>query len=157
MRTVFESFPLRTFASLLFVSLSDPGAQYILGSFYKPHELGKRAVFFHTFAGVGTLCSSALQAATYSGLRGVHGLSGWQWLFVIDAVITLPIAVAGFVFLPPLPGQREANKGTFWLSTRVRPQTPARVLRPLILHCLHRSGLSLIVASPRSVEHPPTR
>jgi hypothetical protein len=36
-----------------------------------------------------------LQAATFSGLRGVHGLSGWQWLFIIDAVITLPIAVAG--------------------------------------------------------------
>lgn len=99
--------------------VTDPGAQYILGSFYKPHELGKRAVFFHTFAGVGTLCSSALQAATFSGLRGVHGLSGWQWLFIIDAVITLPIAVAGYVFLPALPGQKDANKATFWLSARV--------------------------------------
>ncbi|GAA5883693.1 hypothetical protein JCM3774_002955, partial [Rhodotorula dairenensis] len=110
------------YAVRFFVGLAEagfyPGAQYILGSFYKPHELGKRAVFFHTFAGVGTLCSSALQAATYSGLKGVHGLSGWQWLFIIDAVITLPIAVAGYVFLPALPGQKEANKATFWLSTQ---------------------------------------
>ncbi|GAA5953681.1 hypothetical protein JCM8115_004121 [Rhodotorula mucilaginosa] len=110
------------YAVRFFVGLAEagfyPGAQYILGSFYKPHELGKRAVFFHTFAGVGTLCSSALQAATFSGLRGVHGLSGWQWLFIIDAVITLPIAVAGYVFLPALPGQKDANKATFWLSAR---------------------------------------
>jgi ACS family pantothenate transporter-like MFS transporter len=113
----------RTFSwALLTYLVTDPGAQYILGSFYKPHELGKRAVFFHTFAGVGTLCSSALQAATFSGLRGVHGLSGWQWLFIIDAVITLPIAVAGYVFLPALPGQKDANKATFWLSARVSPR-----------------------------------
>ncbi|BGP42569.1 hypothetical protein JCM10450v2_006675 [Rhodotorula kratochvilovae] len=105
-----------------FVGLAEagfyPGAQYILGSFYKPAELGKRAVFFHTFAGVGTLCSSALQATVYSNLNGVHGLSGFRWLFIIDAVITLPIAIAGYVFLPALPGQKEANKATFWLSER---------------------------------------
>ncbi|GAA5988817.1 hypothetical protein JCM10908_006183 [Rhodotorula pacifica] len=120
------SYKVKTYQGLyairFFVGLAEagfyPGAQYILGSFYKPHELGKRVVFFHTFAGVGTLCSSALQAATYSGLNGVNGLSGWQYLFIIDAVITLPIAVAGYIFLPPLPGQKEANKGTFWLSTR---------------------------------------
>ncbi|GAA5843321.1 hypothetical protein JCM9279_002060 [Rhodotorula babjevae] len=95
-----------------------PGAQFILGSFYKPEELGKRAVFFHTFAGVGTLTSSALQATVHSSLNGVHGLSGWKWLMIVDAIITIPIAIAGYVFLPPLPGQKEANKATFWLSER---------------------------------------
>lgn len=93
----------------------------VLGSFYKPEELGKRAVFFHTFAGVGTLASSALQATVHSTLNGRSGLSGWKWLMIVDAIITIPIAVVGYVFLPPLPGQKEANKATFWLSERVRP------------------------------------
>lgn len=34
-----------------------------------------------------------LQAAAYTNLRGVHGLEGWRWLFTVDAVITLPIAL----------------------------------------------------------------
>ena len=28
-----------------------------------------------------------------------------SWLFIIDAIITLPIAILGFVFFPPLPLQ----------------------------------------------------
>lgn len=35
------------------------------------------------------------QAALYSGLNGVHGLSGWRWLFIFDGVITLPMALWG--------------------------------------------------------------
>ncbi|BGP19099.1 hypothetical protein JCM10213v2_007186 [Rhodosporidiobolus nylandii] len=95
-----------------------PCAQFILGSFYSPAELGKRAVLFHTAGGIGTLISSVLQAAAYTNLDGVHGHKGWQWLFIIDAVVTLPIAILGLVFLPALPGQREAGKGTWWLSKR---------------------------------------
>ncbi|GAA5864202.1 hypothetical protein JCM8547_001290 [Rhodosporidiobolus lusitaniae] len=110
------------YAVRFFVGLAEagfyPGAQFILGAFYKPSELGKRAVFFHTFGGIGTLISSVLQAAAYTNLSGIHGHRGWQWLFIIDAVITLPIAIMGFVFLPALPGQKSANKATFWLSER---------------------------------------
>ncbi|GAA5825866.1 hypothetical protein JCM11251_000033 [Rhodosporidiobolus azoricus] len=108
------------YAVRFFVGLAEagfyPGAQYIMGSFYKPSELGKRAVFFHTFGAIGSLISSVLQAAAYTNLKGVHGYAGWQWLFIIDAVITLPIAVLGYLFLPALPGQKDANKATFWLS-----------------------------------------
>ncbi|GAA6007123.1 hypothetical protein JCM10207_001517 [Rhodosporidiobolus poonsookiae] len=110
------------YAVRFFVGLAEagfyPGAQFILGAFYKPSELGKRAVFFHTFGSIGTLISSVLQAAAYTNLDGVHGHAGWQWLFIVDAIITIPIAVMGLVFLPALPGQRDANKATFWMSTR---------------------------------------
>ncbi|GAA6041481.1 hypothetical protein JCM8097_001897 [Rhodosporidiobolus ruineniae] len=103
-----------------FVGLAEagfyPGAQFILGAFYKPAELGKRAVFFHTFGSIGTLISSVLQAAAYTNLNGKNGHAGWQWLFIVDAIITIPIAVMGYVFLPALPGQSAANKATFWLS-----------------------------------------
>lgn len=35
------------------------------------------------------------QAALYTGMGGVGGLSGWRWLFVFDGVITLPMALWG--------------------------------------------------------------
>lgn len=46
---------------------------------------------------------SSFQAAAYKNLNGNHGLAGWRWLFIIDGVITLPIALVGFAFFPGLP------------------------------------------------------
>ena len=37
----------------------------------------------------------------------------FRWLFIIDAIITLPIAVAGFFLYPNLPLQ---GKKTWWLT-----------------------------------------
>jgi ACS family pantothenate transporter-like MFS transporter len=61
--------------------------------------------------------SGFLQAAAYTDLHNVQGLAGWRWLFIIDAIITLPIAVAGFFFLPDMPLQGNAP---WWLSKEVR-------------------------------------
>jgi hypothetical protein len=38
--------------------------------------------------------SGYLQAAVYEGLDG-HGLRGWRWLFIMDGIITLPMALWG--------------------------------------------------------------
>lgn len=47
--------------------------------------------------------SGYLQAAAYKNLSGVNGLAGWRWLFIIDGIITLPIALLGFVVFPGVP------------------------------------------------------
>lgn len=86
---------------------------YILGSWYTPSEIGKRAAIFWTAGSLGTMFSGFLQAAAYTHLSGVHGLAGWRWLFIIDAVITIPIAILGYVFLPDLPHRA---KPSWWLK-----------------------------------------
>ncbi|KAI0955576.1 hypothetical protein AcV7_006203 [Taiwanofungus camphoratus] len=80
-----------------------PAIQYVIGSWYKPDELGKRACIFHTASALGPMFSGFLQTGAYNGLNGVHGLAGWKWLFIIDGIITLPIAVLGFLIMPDLP------------------------------------------------------
>lgn len=30
-------------------------------------------------------------------------MPGWRWIFTIDAVISIPIAIAAFIFIPDLP------------------------------------------------------
>ena len=84
-----QMYAIRFFVGL-FESGFYPAAQYLLGSFYKPGELGKRAVLFHCMGAVGQMISSVLAAATYTGLDGVNGIEGWRWLFIIDAVISKP-------------------------------------------------------------------
>lgn len=63
-------------------SIFYPAAHTILGSWYKPSELGKRACIFHASSAAAAMFSGYLQAGVYRGLNGVNGLAGWKWLFV---------------------------------------------------------------------------
>ncbi|KAH9916186.1 MFS general substrate transporter [Amylocystis lapponica] len=80
-----------------------PAIQYVIGSWYKPNELAKRACIFHTASAIGPMISGFLQAGAYDGLNNVYGLAGWKWLFIIDGIITVPIALLGFLIMPDLP------------------------------------------------------
>ncbi|KAI5206504.1 putative pantothenate transporter [Aureobasidium subglaciale] len=95
-----------------------PAVHTVLGSWYTKQELAKRACIFFASAFVGSMFSGYLQAALYSGMNGVHGLSGWRWLFIFDGVITLPMALWGtalqarYYALPDLPSNTKVN----WLT-----------------------------------------
>ncbi|EPE08955.1 allantoate permease [Ophiostoma piceae UAMH 11346] len=90
-----------------------PGIHYMLGSIYTPQELGKRAMIFWLSGSIGKIFSGFLQAAAYENLDGVHGMSGWRWLFIVDGLITLPLALLGFAFFPNLP---QSGERTWWLT-----------------------------------------
>ncbi|PVH99372.1 MFS general substrate transporter [Periconia macrospinosa] len=111
-RTAKELYALR-FLVGLFESGFYPGIHYLLGSWYTPQELGKRAMVFWLAGSVGKMFSGFLQAAAYTNLSGVHGRAGWRWLFIVDGIITLPIALLGFLFFPNLP---QSGKKTWWTT-----------------------------------------
>ncbi|KAK0646728.1 putative MFS transporter Liz1/Seo1 [Cercophora newfieldiana] len=79
-----------------------PGLQYMIGSWYRKDEIAKRACILNASGSIAMLFSGFLMtAATRLGGRG--GLPGWKWLFIIDGIISFPIAIASFIFLPDLP------------------------------------------------------
>jgi MFS transporter, ACS family, pantothenate transporter len=86
----------------LFEGGCHPGMQYVIASWYRKDELAKRSCIFQASGFVGYMVSGYLMAAVYH-LSGVGGLKGWQWLFIIDGIISLPIALAGFWLLPDTP------------------------------------------------------
>ncbi|KAF6514592.1 hypothetical protein HZS61_005726 [Fusarium oxysporum f. sp. conglutinans] len=90
-----------------------PGIHYMLGSWYTPREIGKRAMLFWLAGSVGSMFSGFLQGAAYTNLNGVHGRAGWRWLFIIDGLITIPLAIAGYFFFPNLP---QDGKRTWWTT-----------------------------------------
>jgi hypothetical protein len=45
-----------------------------------------------------------------SHTRTQSGLAGWQWVFIIDGVITCPIAIVGYLYFPDTP---EATKAPY--------------------------------------------
>jgi MFS transporter, ACS family, pantothenate transporter len=84
------------------------GTHYILGSWYTERELGKRSGIFTASGLAGTMFGGFLQTAIYSGLNGHSGLAGWRWLFIIDGLITLPIALYGLLLFPDTPRTTKA-------------------------------------------------
>lgn len=70
-------------------------------------------MIFWLAGSIGSMFSGFLQAAAYTNLNGVHGHAGWRWLFIIDGIITLPLAVCGYIFFPNLP---QGGKKTWWTT-----------------------------------------
>jgi len=89
-----------------------PATLVYLGGFYKSTELATRLAWFwgvqvrmplckifpcHLFNEHWQNIASAVSGLMASGLlqlRGVAGLEGWKWLFIVDGIITLFVAVA---------------------------------------------------------------
>lgn len=80
-----------------------PGVHFVLGSWYRSDEIGRRGGAFYVGLTLGTLTASLLQAAATTYLDGVQNLPGWQWLFIINAIITIPLAVVGYFLWPGTP------------------------------------------------------
>ncbi|KAH8879217.1 major facilitator superfamily transporter [Thozetella sp. PMI_491] len=102
------------------------GTHYILGSWYTERELGKRSGLFTASGLVGTMIGGFIQSGIYSSMNGLHGLSGWRWLFIIDGIITLPVAIYGLFFFPDTPSRTTA----FYLSEEERALAVSRLPPP---------------------------
>ncbi|KAK3484844.1 major facilitator superfamily domain-containing protein [Neurospora hispaniola] len=79
------------------------GTHYILGSWYTEQELGKRSGVFTASGLAGTMIGGFVQSGIHGSMDGLRGLSGWRWLFIIDGIITLPVAIYGFCLFPDTP------------------------------------------------------
>ncbi|KAL2145466.1 hypothetical protein VTI28DRAFT_7247 [Corynascus sepedonium] len=84
------------------------GTHYILGSWYTERELGKRSGIFTASGLAGTMIGGFIQSGIYTSMDNRHGLRGWRWLFIIDGIITLPVALYGFLLFPDTPNTTTA-------------------------------------------------
>jgi ACS family pantothenate transporter-like MFS transporter len=82
---------------------------FLIGSWYTKDELGKRSNIFQAATAGGTLLSGVLQGGVQTTLNGKGGMPGWRWIFTIDAVISIPIAICAFFFIPDLPSVIKPN------------------------------------------------
>ncbi|KAE8133290.1 major facilitator superfamily domain-containing protein [Aspergillus pseudotamarii] len=60
-------------------SCSFTGVIYVIGSWYKPEEVGRRVSLFFIASPLGTMFAGYLQAAAYTNLHNTHGLAGWRY------------------------------------------------------------------------------
>jgi ACS family pantothenate transporter-like MFS transporter len=96
------------FFQAIFESSTFVGTHYILGSWYTEKELGKRSGIFTASGLAGTMIGGFIQTGIHSSMDGLRNLSGWRWLFIIDGIITLPVALYGFLLFPDTPRNTRA-------------------------------------------------
>ncbi|KAJ5222420.1 uncharacterized protein N7469_008660 [Penicillium citrinum] len=100
-----------------------------LSYFYTSRELPIRLSFFWTSLSVTTIVTSLLAFAVFH-LSGVHGMAGWQWLFLIEGVITLTIGLVSFFMMPASVVQTKTwFRPNGWFNDREVAIVANRVLR----------------------------
>ncbi|KAG0263924.1 hypothetical protein BGZ95_003690 [Linnemannia exigua] len=79
-----------------------PGVLFYITLFYKRSEHSFRMAIFLCF-NILAGAFGGLLAAAISQLAGVWGLQGWQWIFILEAIPTLLLAVLTWFIMTPSP------------------------------------------------------
>ncbi|KAK4569459.1 hypothetical protein LTR86_003222 [Recurvomyces mirabilis] len=98
-----------------------PGALFLFSSWYTKKELAVRISVLYAAGQMAGAFGGLLGSAIMSGMNGVAGLPAWRWLFIIEGVATVPVAVAAMFILPDYPST------TKWLSEQERNLAILRV------------------------------
>lgn len=102
-----------------------PGALYILGIFYTRKEIATRISILYTGNILATAFAGLIALGIFE-LSGKAGISGWQWLFIIQGAATFLVAVLSILTLPDDP------LTTKWLSPEQRELANSRITRDTV-------------------------
>ncbi|KAK9344260.1 major facilitator superfamily domain-containing protein [Lipomyces starkeyi] len=103
-----------------------PGALYLLSIFYTRKEIATRISILYTGNILATAFAGLIAAGVFSGMSGAAGISGWQWLFILQGAVTFVIAIAAAFTLPDDP------TNTRWLTQEERQLAHARIVRDTV-------------------------
>ncbi|RYP92440.1 hypothetical protein DL770_001457 [Monosporascus sp. CRB-9-2] len=79
-----------------------PGVTFFITQWYKRHECGLRmAIFFSAATASGAF--GGLLARGISEMSGVGGHPGWAWIFILEGIVTLVIAIIAFFVMQDYP------------------------------------------------------
>ncbi|KAI9689363.1 MAG: hypothetical protein M1822_010014 [Bathelium mastoideum] len=92
-------------ATRLFLGVAEaglfPGVSYYLTTWYTRYDVQLRQAIF---------CSAATIAGAFSGLLagisfmdGVAGLAGWRWIFILEGILTVLVALGSYFFVHDFP------------------------------------------------------
>ncbi|KAJ8084643.1 hypothetical protein PM082_003417 [Marasmius tenuissimus] len=122
-----------------------PDVVLYLSYFYTKNELPIRLAFFWLSNYAADIISAFLATAILK-MRGIGGLSGWRYLFLLEGILTLLVGLISFAMMPAGPTQTKAwyrPKG--WFNEREETIMVNRVLRddPSKSDMHNRQGLSV--------------
>ena len=97
-----------------------------LSSWYTRGEIARRVTCLYVALCIAMASSGLIAAGVFNNLHGSMGLSGWQWLFIIESTTGAFFALIGPFFIPDFPGST-TGAGVYWLSEDLRKVAAARL------------------------------
>lgn len=79
-----------------------PGAILIISNWYLPNETQTRIAILYTSAATGGAFSGLL-AFAIAKMDGMAGMEGWRWIFLIEGLFTVVVAIMCFFLLCDSP------------------------------------------------------
>lgn len=104
--TAFVSGPYSFYAIRFLLGAAEagffPGVILYLTQWFPAAHRGRIVSFFYVAVPLSSFVGSPISASLLS-LQGLGGLHGWQWLFIIEAIPAIALAVITYVWLPDQP------------------------------------------------------
>lgn len=87
------------------------GCIFLMSSWYTSKELAHRIAALYSGVALANAFGGLIAAGVLPNLNGVHGIAGWRYLFIIEGIATVGIAIIASFFMPDFPDT------TKWLSS----------------------------------------
>jgi MFS family permease len=103
-----------------------PGALFLLSLFYTRKEIATRISILYAGNIFATAFAGLIAAAVFATLSDVRGVHGWQWLFIIEGLVTFIVGAVAMFLLPDYP------LTTRWLTEAERQMAHDRIQRDTV-------------------------
>jgi D-galactonate transporter len=142
--TAFVTLPVHLYSVRFLLGLSEaglyPGVIYYLTRWYPVERRAKVIAIFTCATGIAGLFGGPMSGWLVTHFNGMHGLHGWQWMFIVQGLPASVLGVIAFFYLDNSPEEAK------WLS----PQEKAMIADDLrrsssfgIGHAEHTFGRAL--------------
>ncbi|KAI1378859.1 putative allantoate permease [Hypoxylon crocopeplum] len=86
-----------------------PGSFYLISFWYKRQESQKRFTIYFCSV-IFASAFGGLLASAIAEMDGIRGLSNWRWIFILEGILTILVAVTAFFYVSDFPSEAR------WLS-----------------------------------------
>ncbi len=100
-----------------------PGILYYLTLWFPDRVRGRMTSLFVMAVPLGGVIAGPLSGLIMDHMQGVHGLHGWQWLFLLEGVPAVLLGIVAYLYLADGP------EVASWLSTDAQRQVASELAR----------------------------
>ncbi|KAI0841291.1 putative allantoate permease [Hypoxylon sp. FL0890] len=81
-----------------------PGSFYLISFWYRRQDSQKRFTIYFCSVILASAFGGLL-ASAIAKMDGVRGLSNWRWIFILEGILTVLVAVAAFFYVSDFPSE----------------------------------------------------
>jgi len=80
-----------------------PGAVFVISKWYRRNEISQRTAFLMCGIFIGEAFGALIASGILDLMDGVLGYAAWRWLFFVEGVLTVLVAILALFVLPDFP------------------------------------------------------